>query len=362
MTYELELYTSQKIDINILTGTASKAGLSIPSNLTDQVDLEVYSADSNVPCFTLMHDTSPNTPIFDGYSLQANSNLLVGSTSGKKNVALLVSFLREIASAIGGAVYDPQLGMLVYPKQIRAAGPMLYPVDIISIFWKFPAIADQKLFVEIFASLKRGHPSAYPVLYGKNNSSIFELDDADSLFSYFRTDGNFSWTGSSPFICGSLSLATPIQKIEGKNKISTLELNFEAGSFLLDKQNASSIYSIFVDISKLVSCRHGVVCVQRNRCYDRRGGLYTGNGDIISPGHKTSWQGIANIKAWLSWFGDDVLDKIPEQTLPREILTEGHLLKIGDLPQDQRQLERTFPLLPVELLDPLSGDRNASSL
>jgi hypothetical protein len=34
-------------------------------------------------------------------------------------------------------------------------------------------------------------------------------------------------------------------------------------------------------------------------------------------------------------------------------------LKIGGLPQDQRQLERTSPLLPVELLDPSSGDRNA---
>ncbi len=236
---------------------------------------------------------------------------------------------------------------------------MLYPVDIISIFWKFPAIADQKTFVEIFASLKRGHPCAYPVLYGRNNSSIFELDNADTLYSYFRTDGYFSWTGSSPFICGSLSLARPIQKIDSKNEISTLELNFEADSFLLDKQNASSIYRIFVDISKLVSCRHGVVCVQRNRRHDRRGGLYIGDGDIISPGSTTSWQGIANIKAWLSWFGDDVLDTISEQILPRELLTEGHLLKIGGLPQDQRQLERTSPLLPVELLDPSSGDRNA---
>jgi hypothetical protein len=49
-----------------------------------------------------MHDTSPNKPIFDGYSLQGNSNLLVGSTSGKKNVALLLKFLKEIASAQGG--------------------------------------------------------------------------------------------------------------------------------------------------------------------------------------------------------------------------------------------------------------------
>lgn len=360
MTYELELFTENKLTAEAL----ENAGLQLQLKVSNSgEEIEISKLDSSVPAFLLEPTSAFSQRKFEGFSLGNFQELTIGYASGSDDIDLLYRYLSLLAVQNKGALFDPQIGKLLYPKKARLAETQRVSFDLLSLVWKIPEVVEFGQFDNILSLLAAHLPIAYPMYYGRTSFNKFDNSRVREMYSFFEVDNSIDWTGSGePLISASLSAPSKVVTRENREGLlSSLICYFDAELMLKSETLSNEIARAFCEIANSLNCLHAFAYLQQGRTKDNAGNIYTGSGEFISTGHTTRWSGIPKIRTWLSWYGEIALGSVGPY-LGSNKLENGRLLRFGVVPQSNAQLKSVFPKFPEEILDSSSGDRNAETM
>lgn len=356
MSYDLELFTTRALSPEIIERVAADLGLKVHQS-ADGEEWEVYAQDSTVPEFLLQCEEEFERPVIKGYSLEKCNSVVSGSASGSSNIDLLHRYFRQVASLVGGELFDPQVGALIFPKRRSELKPSLVTFDLLNVVWKFPMITQLDQFDHMLQVLAAHLPWAYPTNYGRTYSNRFVVGEERKLFEFFDVDRTLSWHGSGlPLIFVYLSADSTSSGKDQSDSISTLQLYLDATDLLNKADFSDEFVEQFAEVSEALRSLHAFAFIEQNRHREGCREVSTGSGEVFSVGHTTVWRGIADIRAWLSWYGDRSLPLVAPSLKSEHHLEKGHLLRLGRLPQNHTQLEGLFPELAEEVKDPNSGN------
>lgn len=362
MTYEFELYTKSRIDKEDLILRLERHNL----RLLDEGNNEylVASLSNDKPIFMIddcVQAIEDEKPSFSGFSMAEFKYLLVASGSGRKDLEVAGQFLFSLAEKLGGAVFDPQKGLLLYPRRMKIKEEPLSRsvLDVLEVEWQFPGLVSAVQIKAIFESVERIIPWASPKRYKPLGFSRkkFSSDSMEDFLESFEMVRSMYWHGLEPlisaYLCGPSSISG--EELDLSNRFSHLSLSLKYDQVVQDQKLCESLCTIFVELSKALRCKYASAFVVRRQHLDGDELATGGDSECITTGSTTHWNGIPNVRSWLTWYDEDVLAQAAPFIQNHKF--DGNFLQLGSTPRNNDELKGLFPEFPTELLSSHSGDR-----
>jgi hypothetical protein len=282
----------------------------------------------------------------------------------KTEFAMVKAICRHIAERCQGAVFDPQLNAVIWPrgKSRRYIAPSAKErIRLVTLTWFLPRsqeeIGTSKSFLEI---IDRFCPEARPVRFGTFEPFQERLDPKDdkSFLDFWQQvskqeHGDILFFKSrAPCFGGSIFFPDKRTKPKNVGRAIRIELDFDGRALHSDSRWSETVILLFREMSKKLGAFYGSGHVERN-VIAARNKLWFDNNSEDSPFPKGRWWfGLPPGPTWLAWFGGpykiELKQFLKEQST--EIMDEGLFLCLGAEPMDVDQLEGIFPSLPSRFL------------
>lgn len=362
MTYELELYTKSRVDKKDLILRLERHNL----RLLDEGNNEylVASFTNDKPIFMIddcVQSIEDEKPSFTDFSMAEFKYLLVASGSGRKDLEVAGQFLFSLAEKLDGAVFDPQKGLLLHPRRIKVKEEPLSNtvLDVLKVEWQFPGLVSTEQIKAIFECFERIIPWANPKRYKPRGFSkkTFSSDSMEDLLESFEMVRVMYWYGLEPLIYATLTGPSSIngEELDLSNRFSHLRLSLKNDQVVKDQKLCESLSILFAELSQTLKCKYASAFVVRRQHLIGDELASGGDSECITTGSTTHWNGIPNVRSWLTWYDNDVLAQAAPFIHNHKF--DGNFLQLGSTPRNTDELRDIFPEFPTELLSSHSGDR-----
>lgn len=362
MTYELELYTKSRVDKKDLVLKLERHNLRLLDEGNNEYLVASFSNDKPIfmidDCVQAIEDEKPS---FSGFSMAEFKYLLVASGSGRKDLEVAGQFLFSLAEKLDGAVFDPQKGLLLHPRRIKIKEEPLSRsvIDVLNVEWQFPGLVSAEQIKAIFECFERIIPWANPKRYKPLGFSrkTFSSDSMEDLLESFDMVRAMYWYGLEPLINAYLSGPRSIngEELDLSNRFSYLGLSLKNDQVVQDQKLCESLSTIFVELSQILKCKYASAFVVRRQHLIGDELASGGDSECITTGATTHWNGIPNVRSWLTWYDKEVLAEAAPFIQNHKF--DGNFLRLGTTPRNTDELKDIFPEFPTALLSSHSGDR-----
>ena len=180
------------------------------------------------------------------------------------------------------------------------------------------------------------------------------MKDFLESFDMVRT---IDWYGLEPLIDGSLSGPRSIngEALDLSNRFSHLSLSLKNDQVVQDQELCASLVTIFVELSQTLQCKYASAFVVRRQHLIGDELATGGDSECIRTGSTIYWNGIPNVRSWLTWYDKEILTQAAPFIQNHKF--DGNFLQLGTTPRNTDELRDIFPEFPTELLSSHSGDR-----
>lgn len=368
MTYELELYTEQTISVLDLRRALDNLKLILvaDSGCRENHAFVVMKVGQNTPLFSLTRcevQEPEQLPRFLDYSLADFRGLIQTSASGGQAANTANDLLELLARSQKGAIFDPQIGKIIYPRIISVVAGRSERLDVLRLYWQFPYHKAKDAVSVVLGLLEEVFVEALPLLYSTlppvhlGRSYLAKQD----FVSEFSKENRVYWTALSPVVfCSLLAAKDGGERIESQERLMALSIWLEKKALLISEDLREVIVNRFVSLAERLNCLYAAGYVERD-CLLSNGNLSHGRSEAFSLGAPSHWNGIPDVRTWLTWFGESILPSV-KPYLPNDCISKGgHFMRLRTLPASVSELTGDFPVFPMELLNRNSGNRVASS-
>jgi hypothetical protein len=256
----------------------------------------------------------------------------------ERSVKRIEAVAKYIAKVGDGAVQDPQLGKIIWPrarpkrfvqKRDEPIGPML------ELAFFLPACGSgSELMRAYIKCCRRFLPEALPTRYGTyepmqhrlgeegSDEPLLDFAEAESHVEY---GGSFFWKSKRPFSDGSVffgdrrigSYQISYSQDPDRHRIRPMTLiiaDVSAAPAQRSKQWADAICNFFVAVSRATCAFHASASISER--------VWRG----------PSWIGIPETPTWLSWYGGPYRDAVSGDGPDTVVYEEGAFVRRGEHP------------------------------
>ncbi len=286
------------------------------------------------------------------------------------DVAVTDKLARRLAKAFRGAVYDPQLDAVTWPRgkpkrYVRPAGED--HIRLVTLEWFLPAsFADggAAAFLDAARTLCR---EARPVRFGSFEPMQGRLppdDDAPFIEGWneelhLQYGGYFFWSATSPCFSGHVFFPDRRETTTwdtgevvqvhppGTQRAVRLATDWDGRALDGDPRWLETVVATFREMARRLNAFYAAGYVLRDTIV-RRGTLW--GGESFALQRSGWWRGIPPKPCWLLWFGGPYRDALEDALPDAERCPEGLMLRLGKEPMDKDQLKSRMPDLPLHVL------------
>jgi len=282
----------------------------------------------------------------------------------KEGIELGIELAEHIADKCDGAVFDPQAGTVIWPKE--KGSPTAPPsekarIREVELEWY---IASSRSGVEaaraLLMALRKHCPEAVPIRFGEYEplQGRMESRSDEPFFKAWEkagrdTLGMLFFKAKNPCFGGTIDLPGTMPPRAGGTKAGCISLNFDGTTLYADSQTRETVSTLFLEVARALHAFYGRGFVRRDVIVSRGGPAYDGKSETYPSGlWRGAWRGVPPVPTWLTWFGPPY-NVLVEESLPPDrsvTLPEGVLVRLGQEPLDLDQLQSLFPALPSRLL------------
>ena len=283
--------------------------------------------------------------------------LSVPYNSDKLDINNAKRFSEFIATNCNGAVYDPQLDKVIFPKsKIRRYTSSLDDnrINVINLYWFIPGKSLSNNTIKDFLNIvKKYLPEAIPKRYGDYEPLQHKFDGFDNFIDYvIKSSGDMVFFKStSPCYGGYISTSSGKLKYDTAKLISKFSLTFDARAFEKNENWNDTLINLFINLSIKLKAFYSMGFVEENIIAKRNSIGYDGFSKRYSLPPLNWWVGIPNSPMWLNWFGKPYAKEI-EINLSKFTIIEfdsGIFYKTADFPIILKKIKK-YPKIPLKLL------------
>lgn len=286
-----------------------------------------------------------------------------------KDRSLAKSIAQSIAKKYEGALYDPQVDSVLWPK----SRPRSYraPVEeqrtrVVNMEWFLPFDVLASVSAPLFLALLRRYcPEAEPTRFGTFEPLQHKSapgDDSEFLRVWSEVasapyGGSFFWNAKSPCFGGSVGYCDPRDDHRPACGERFVRLSITLDGRALEGQVrwCEIVVALFQRIASEMAAFYAAAYVERN-VIARRSLWYDGESESIALMRSRWWVGLPSKPTWLAWYGGPYRDRLRASIPNAANHAAGVLLRNGEPPLDTDQLKGVFPRLPKELIVQYKGD------
>lgn len=284
----------------------------------------------------------------------------------KKEAREATAAAREIAERFEGAIYDPQVGAVVWPrgKQARFQAPAAEQrIRLVQLEWFLPVAAGETPGAAraLLATLRRRLAEAMPRRFGPFEPLEGRLDrDGDEAFAgaWARAAAvehgeTLFWKAASPCFGGAASFPDRRERFRpaGAGRAVRLSTSLDGRALHGDPRWREAAVDLFVALARRLEAFYAAGYVER-RVIARRGAVwYDGESESVGLQRSRWWLGCPRVPTWLAWFGGPLAARLGSLPGARP-LPGGLLFRAGNEPLDRDELSGRFLALPADILAP----------
>ena len=345
--------------------------------LTDEGNVLISKKSRNQqhPCFTIdgpFHvelddlDEQVTAAVLDARWLTQIS--LPAAASGA-DLKLALQLAKSIAETCHGAVYDPQVDQVVWPRKSyrRFIAPKQQErIRLIGLDWYLPMSRSSsdtaKLLLRV---LRKTCPEAVPTRFGTFEPLQHRLgSDDESFVNVWKEVGSvtygdmFFWKSKSPSYGGSASFPDQRDRFRpaGVERAICLSVDFDGRALDTNPAWCETVVNLFLEVARQLRAFYGHGYVQRNVIGGRSVWF-----DQQSEGAPTVrgrwWLGLPPWPTWLAWFGGGYGRLLKSSMADPAIhFPEGIFLRCGDTPLAIDELTSVYPQLRQFLYPQFDGN------
>ncbi|HKE60285.1 MAG TPA: hypothetical protein VKB46_26415, partial [Pyrinomonadaceae bacterium] len=298
------------------------------------------------------------------------TQISIPAGASKADLKLAKQLAQSLADNCRGAVYDPQLDKVVWPRKSyrRFVAPVQEErIRLIGLDWYLPpdqsSVETAKLLLR---TLRKACPEAAPRRFGTFEPLQHRLGSDDESFlsvwnevSRVEYGDMLFWKSQSP--CYGGDIVFPNRKHDpppGAKLRIHLSLSFDGRALLAMPAWSETVVKLFVEVARQMRAFYGLGYVQRN-VIARRSIGFDGRSEPSPTLPGQWWLGLPAKPTWLAWFGGGYARALAAslRDVASAQMPEGILLRHGDAPRDVDELTGLFPLLPPALFAEKDGDQ-----
>lgn len=278
--------------------------------------------------------------------------------------ALAIELAVHLARVGDGAVWDPQLDRVTWPRGVtpRQRGAAEERIRVLELAWFVPTSAFPEDGGQLWLDVARSHgTSAVPVRFGGTEPLQGRLDrhGVDGFRAAWDDaarrpfGGWLFWTSRAGGFGGSVHFGD--RRTENRparlGRVVRLSAEFDARPLYRDPIVLESVVAFFATVAERFAAAYGAGCVVRDAILRRERLSWDARSESAPLPRSTWWVGLPALPTWLAWFGRPYRDLIEPHLDPSrgEIREAGILARFGPEPMDVDEL-LGLPVLPRELV------------
>jgi hypothetical protein len=280
----------------------------------------------------------------------------------KDGIQLALAIAQYIAKECQGAVFDPQVDRVVWPRtrQRRFVPPVpAERIRLVRLEWSLPqskaGVETAKRFLNV---LRRTCREGRPRRFGHYEPLQGRLEDDDDgpfleEWEKIRSEplGMFFFKSQSPCFGGHVFLPLERRRKEGQESRAQISLDFDGRALDADERWRETCVLLFGRLAASLGAFYAHGYVIRN-VHLIRGGYGIGPDTESYPIPGGGWWGIPPTPTWVVWFGGPYRALLEDRLRRQEatISAEGILLRFGQEPADLDHLRDVSLGIPPELV------------
>lgn len=294
----------------------------------------------------------------------------IPASTSKIDTKLAISLGKFIAKNNQGALFDPQLDQVLWPKtrpKLFHATNKAEKISIVVLKWYLPYskrdVATARLLIRVFEkNLRECLPRKFGLFEPFQGRS--ENGDNENFYQLWEEAANTPYgdtlffASTSPCFGGSITFSDPrndIEKNKGSKNMVRISVELDSRAFQQSNWRDAST-SLFISLAQLSGAFYAIGYVERG--YEARSNrLWTSADNETYPlPRTTSWLGIPPVPSWLVWFGKPYAEAVRESCEKHitEQYEEGLFIRKTEQPADIDSLSSDYPIVPKELQAKLS--------